>query len=140
MEHMKRAANAYKTAQVDAAVLGASPHELVGMLLSKAIESTKEAKVHMLNGDISAKGQAIKLGTAIIADGLRSSLNMEEGGEIATNLNDLYEYMARQLLKAHAENNTDILDEVVSLLGNIKEGWDGIKPEQPAQTEIQTQL
>ncbi len=140
MENMKRAANAYKTAQIDAAVLGASPHELIRILLSKAIESTEAAKVHMLNGDISAKGQAIDLALAIIADGLRSSLNMEDGGEIAENLDALYEYMARQLLKGHAENSPDILDEVGSLLKNIKEGWEGIKPQQASQTELQPQL
>lgn len=129
MEYMERAVNAYKVAQVDAAVLGASPYELVGKLLAKAIESIEEAKVYMLNKEISAKGQAVKLATTIITDGLRSSLNMKAGGEIAENLDVLYEYMAHQLVKAHAEDDASILDEVNSLLKNIKDGWDGIKPE-----------
>lgn len=103
MENMKRAANAYKAVQVDATILGATPHELIRILLSRAIEATGEAKGHMLKGDISAKGQAINLAIAIVADGLRGSLNMEEGGEIAANLDALYEYMSAQLLKAHAE-------------------------------------
>ena len=139
MENMKTAVDAYKSAQVDAAVLGASPYELVAMLFAKAIEFTNEAKTHMLNGDINAKGHAIKLAAAIITDGLRGSLNMEEGGEIAQNLDVLYEYMTTQLVKAHAENNTEILDEVVTLLSNVKGGWDGIKPEQPVQSEAQPQ-
>ena len=122
MDNVKRAANAYKAAQVDAAVLGANPHELIKILMARAIESIQEAKSHMLNGDVNAKGQAIKLGIAIVSDGLRGSLNMEEGGEIAANLDVLYDYMAKQLLKAHAENNADILDEVASLMRNIKEG------------------
>lgn len=136
MEYMKKAANAYKTVQVDAAILGASPHELIEKLLAKAIESVNEAKVHMLAGDIEAKGHAIKLATAIIADGLMGSLNMEEGGEIAQNLEVLYEYMARQLVRAHAENDTALLDEVLSLLHEVKTGWDGIK-QQVAQPELQ---
>ena len=140
MENMKTAVDAYKSAQVDAAVLGASPYELVAMLFAKAIEFTKEAKTHMLNGDINAKGHAIKLAAAIITDGLRGSLNIEEGGDIAQNLDALYEYMTTQLVKAHAENNTDILDEVIALLGHVKEGWDGIKPDHPAQTEARSQL
>ena len=137
MEYMKRAASAYKTVQVDAAILGASPHELIEKLLAKAIESTEEAKGYMLKGEINAKGQAITLATAIIADGLRGSLNMEAGGEIAENLDVLYEYMTRQLMKAHAENDPAILDEVVTLLVSIKTGWDGIKPKQQAQAELQ---
>jgi flagellar protein FliS len=132
MDQIQRAANAYKSAQVDAAVLGATPYELVEKLLSKAIESTKSAKQHMLNGEIMAKGEQIKLATAIISDGLRGSLNFEQGGEIAANLNVLYEYMLEQLMTAHAKNDPDKLDEVVSLLGQIKQGWEGIKPKQAA--------
>jgi flagellar protein FliS len=136
MDHTQRAANAYKSAQVDAAVLGATPYELVETLLAKAIESTKNAKQHMLKGEIIAKGEQIKLATAIIADGLRGSLNMEEGGEIAANLNVLYEYMLERLMAAHAKNDPDMLDEVVTLLGQIKQGWEGIKPHQNAQAEL----
>lgn len=128
METMKTAANAYQSVQVDAAVLGASPHELIAKLLSRAIESLTDAKTNMLEGDIAAKGMNIKIATSIIADGLRSCLNMEAGGEIAANLDSLYDYMLRQLIKAHAENNPAILDEVASLLREIKAGWDGIKP------------
>ena len=128
MEGMKSAVNAYETVQVDAAVLGASPHELIGKLLSRATEAIFEAKEQMIEGDIPGKSQNIKIAVSIISDGLRSCLNMEAGGEIAENLDGLYEYMLRQLMTAHAENNSAMLDEVTSLLGEIKTGWDGIKP------------
>jgi len=128
MESMKTAVNAYQTVQVDAAVLGASPHELITKLLARAIEAVGDAKGFMLTGDVAAKGQEIKIATSIISDGLRSSLDMAEGGEIAGNLDALYEYMVRLLLKAHAGNNTADLDEVAALLREIKSGWDGIKP------------
>jgi flagellar protein FliS len=128
MESMKSAVNAYESVQVDAAVLGASPYELIGKLLARAMEAIIEAKEQMQAGDIQGKSQNIKIATSIISDGLRSSLNIEAGGEIAANLDGLYDYMLRQLVKAHAENNTDFLDEVVTLLREIKAGWDGIKP------------
>lgn len=128
MESMKSAVNAYETVQVDAAVIGACPHELITKLLARAIEAVTDAKKYMLAGNIIAKGQEIKIVTSIIADGLCSSLNMEAGGEIAVNLDSLYRYILRCLLKAHAENDTAILDEVNSLLREIKSGWDGIKP------------
>ena len=78
-------------------------------------------------GEIALKGELIKLAITIISDGLRSSLNMEAGGEIAANLDSLYEYMSQRLLKAHIDNDTEVLDEVVGLLNDIKAGWDGIK-------------
>jgi len=128
METMKTAVNAYQTVQIDAAVLGAGPHELIAKLLSRAIESTEDAKDCMLNNDVTGKAQNVKIATSIIADGLRSSLNMEAGGEIAANLDALYDYMLRRLIKAHAENSPAILDEVTALMREIKSGWDGIKP------------
>lgn len=128
METMKSAANAYQSVQFDAAVLGASPHELIAKLMARAIEATEDAKTHMLQGDVAAKGQEIKVATTIITDGLRSCLNMEEGGEIAANLDALYDYMLQNLVKAHAENTPELLDEVASLMREIKSGWDGIKP------------
>lgn len=127
MESMKSAINTYQTVQVDAAVLGASPHELIAKLFEKAIDSIEEAKVHMQSGEITAKSQHIKIAISIIADGLQSSLNIEAGGELAERLNALYEYMVQRLMKAHIDNDTTILDEVVSLLREIKSGWDGIK-------------
>jgi len=140
MENFKTAANAYKEVEVDASVLGANPYELVEKLLSMAINAIKAAKQHMLNGEVDVKGQQIKLATAIIADGLRGSLNLEEGGEIATNLNVLYEYMLERLMAAHAKNDPEMLDEVVTLLGQIKKGWEGIRPNQNARSGLQSQV
>jgi flagellar protein FliS len=127
MESMKSAVNAYQSVQVDASVLGASPHALIAKLLSKAVDSTQLAKAFMQEGNIAGKSEHIKIVVAIITDGLRSCLNMKDGGELAQNLDELYGYMAQRLLKAHIDNDVAILDEVASLLGEIKGGWDGIK-------------
>lgn len=128
MESMKSAVNAYQAVQVDAAVLGASPHELITKLLSKAIESTEEAKKLILEKDIEGKSVHIKIALTIIADGLRASLDMSVDGEIAGNLDRLYEYMLQRLMTAHAQNETAPLDEVASLLRELKSGWSAIKP------------
>ena len=101
---------------------------MIAKLLARAIEAVIDAKGYMLAGDVGSKGQEIKIASSIISDGLRSCLNMEAGGEIAANLDGLYDYMLRCLVKAHAENDPAKLDEVAKLLGEIKSGWDGIKP------------
>jgi len=51
---------------------------------------------------------------------------MDAGGEIANNLDDLYEYMGRRLLDANISNDTAILDEVCSLMIEIKGAWDAL--------------
>ncbi|NOX92599.1 MAG: flagellar export chaperone FliS [Gammaproteobacteria bacterium] len=128
MESTKTAVNAYQTVQIDAAVLGASPHELITKLLSKAIDSIDEARGYMLSKDIPNKTEHIKVAISILSDGLRSSLDMDAGGEIAENLDALYEYMLQRLMVGHAKNDPAALDEVNTLLREIKSGWDGIKP------------
>jgi flagellar protein FliS len=55
---------------------------------------------------------------------LRGGLDLEHGGEVAENLNALYEFMVRRLFQASAKNDTDILDEVSELLREVKAGWD----------------
>jgi len=79
----------------------------------------------MLHGELAEKGQHISWGISIIS-GLQSSLDMEAGGEISANLDDLYDYMVRRLGEAGATNDPAILDEITSLLIEVKSAWDVI--------------
>jgi flagellar protein FliS len=95
------------------------------MLLEGALGKIAVAKGHMERGEIQPKGAQI--GSAIsIMEGLKTSLDMEQGGEIARNLEDLYIYMERRLIEANSSNDTSLLDEVSDLLKQIKEAWDAI--------------
>src|SRR3569832_1824982 len=61
-----------------------------------------------------------------IPEGLRNRLDMEKGGDIAQNLDSLYDYIQRRLVVANIDNDTAILDEVVGLLIEIKSAWDAL--------------
>jgi len=103
----------------------ASPHRLIQMLMDGALQRIAAAKGDMQRGNIAQKGTHISWAISII-EGLRASLNMEAGGEIARNLDNLYEYMCWQLLQANLKNAPELLDEVASLLREIKSAWDAI--------------
>ncbi|MCW8919374.1 MAG: flagellar export chaperone FliS [Gammaproteobacteria bacterium] len=115
----------YKSTKVESAVFEASPHRLIGMLLEGAIERTMTAKLLLANGDVARKGEMIGWVISIL-EGLRASLDMSKGGEIADNLSALYDYMGRRLMEANLKSDPAILDEVVALLLEIKAGWEGI--------------
>ncbi len=124
----QNAASHYSNVDTYTGVSGADSHRLVLMLLNGALSNIAVAKGSMERGDVPAKGEAI--GQAIsIVNGLRSSLNLELGGELAENLDRLYEYMERRLLDANLHSDAGILEEVSSLLHEIKTGWTAIPQE-----------
>lgn len=115
----------YKQVGAQTGVESATPHRLIQMLLEGALEKINLSKGYMQRGDIALKGTHISWAISII-DGLRMSLDKEAGGEIASNLDALYEYMGRRLVDANLNNDPKILAEVTSLLLEIKSAWDAI--------------
>ena len=126
-------ASAYTNINAITGVENADPHRLIQMLIDGAIEKINRAKFFLTNKNIDKKGQHVSWAISIIG-GLRSSLNMENGGEVAQSLDSLYEYCSHTLLEANSENSMQKLDAVLQVMQQIKEGWDGIR--QQAQQEI----
>jgi flagellar protein FliS len=117
----------------------ASPHRLVQMLMEGALDKVATAKGLMLRKDYAGKSAQITWASSIV-NGLRSGLDMEAGGEIAANLNDLYGYITRRLIDANVDNDLEALDEVTTLLAEIKGAWDAMpdavrNAPQPAATQ-----
>jgi flagellar protein FliS len=112
-------------------VMEADPHQLVQMLLDGAVGRIAVAKGLIGHGDVAKKGEVISQVISIVG-GLHSSLDMEAGGEISTNLDALYGYIERQLMRANLENSIAILDEVASLLREVRTAWISIRPESVA--------
>jgi len=127
---MKNAAalNAYRTNHVEGGVATASPHRLVQMLMDGVQEKLIAAKGFMASNQIAQKGETISWAITII-DSLRACLNTEAGGEVANNLNRLYDYMEVRLLEANLKNDPTMIDEVGQLMAEIKAGWNAIPQE-----------
>lgn len=121
-------ASAYAKVGVETGVAAASPHKLIVMLFEGALVAISSAIQHMQSGNVAAKGQAISKAIAIIDGGLRASLDKKVGGEVALNLDALYEYMTNRLVIANAKNQLDILEEVHQLLKGLKNAWEAITP------------
>ena len=119
------AMNQYKKMSTNVAADTADSHQLIQMLLDGAVERINSAKYHLAKNDVENKGESIGKAISII-DGLKVSLDMEKGGELAANLESLYVYMQQQLLRANLHNKTENLDEVISLLNEIRAGWSAI--------------
>ena len=122
---LNSALSRYQSVSVSSGVEDATPHRLVQMLMEGALDKIAMAKGLIERRDFAGKGQQINWALSII-NGLRHSLDMKGGGEISRNLDDLYDYMIRRLSEANMGNDTEMLDEVSSLLIAIKSAWDAI--------------
>jgi len=118
----------YAQVASSAEVAYASPHRLVQMLMEAALDKIAVAAGQAARRDFESKGRNINWAISIL-NGLRGSLNLDGGGEIAHNLDDLYDYMVRRLVDANAASDPGILQEVSGLLGEVKAGWDAIPPD-----------
>jgi len=119
------AISAYRSVNNQSAVLDSNPHQLVLMLIDGAIEKTAAALGYLRGGEIAEKGRLISRSIAIV-DSLRASLDHEAGGELAANLGRLYDYMCGRLLEANMRNDPEGLNEVISLLKELREAWSAI--------------
>ena len=130
MHSARSYANQYRQTSVNSAVLDASPHQLVALMLAGARERACLAIACLERGDLPRKSQAISDASAIIG-GLNGALDMTAGGEIADGLQALYDYAQRRLLEANLNNDRAPLDEINDLLGDIESAWCAIAPTGP---------
>ena len=121
-------AAAYRQIGVETSVNASDPHTLVVLLFEGAEAAINQAKGRMLENDTAGKGSALSQAIQIVTDGLRASLDVEAGGELAERLAALYDYIAARLLWANLKNDVAALDECLSLLGEIHSAWSAIAP------------
>ncbi|MGJ7914681.1 flagellar export chaperone FliS [Massilia sp. LXY-6] len=122
----QRGVQAYAKVGLETSVVAASPHELIVLLFDGALAAIHSARLHMKAGKIQEKGTSISRAIEIVNDGLRASLDKKAGGEIANSLDSLYMYMTERLLQANLKNSVDMLDEVHTLLADLRDAWASI--------------
>jgi len=121
----KKGASQYASVHNVGGVGDDSPHRLIQMLMEGFLARVNSAKGAIIHGDLETKSLYISKAIGIIG-GLDEALNVEQGGELAVNLRQLYGYINNCLLQASHENSVEKLDEVVCLMKDIKEAWDAI--------------
>jgi flagellar protein FliS len=100
----------------------ATPAQLINMLYDGAIKFMNLAILSMEKEEIEATNNSLTRAQRIIAE-LQISLDMEKGGQIAANLNSIYDYIYRQLVEANTKNNVEKIQECLALIMEIKDAW-----------------
>lgn len=124
-----RDASAYARVGLESGILAASPHQRISMLFDHYQAAIRMARLQMQAGNIPEKGKAITRAINIVSRGLRGSLDLEQGGDIARQLDDLYDFVVRLLLRANLDNDEASLNAAAELLGPIASAWSAIGPQ-----------
>jgi flagellar secretion chaperone FliS len=127
-----RSAAAYKRVGLETGIDKADPHQLVSMLFEGLIQAVGTARVALASGDIAGKGEQIIKAVRILDEGLKPALNLEQGGEIAINLHDLYAYCVMRLTQANLRNDDAALGDVLRVIEPLAQGWKQIGGQAPA--------
>lgn len=103
----------------------ASPHQIISLLLKQARSKIAIAIEADQKNDLVHRAQNIHR-TCAIVDALRLALDTDGGGEIARNLEDLYDYVHRRLMQATAMADTPALNEADQILATLQDAWDSM--------------
>ena len=120
-----RAIESYGQVKISTGVSKANSVELIQMLFDGLIESMSAAKGHIIHKNLEYKGKSIARASRIVL-GLQGALDFEKGGDLAKNLNELYDYVTRRLLHVNAHNDLEALEEVHGLMMEIRSAWETV--------------
>jgi len=131
MNMRQRALASYGDVKHTTGVAGADNVQLIQMLFDGLIESLSTAKGHIERGSINDKSKSLARAGRIVV-GLQGALDFEKGGDIARNLNELYNYVTRRLFHVNAHNDLGALSEVHNLMDEIRQAWQVVPSLVPA--------
>ena len=108
----------YKAQQVKTV----TPAELIGMLYDGATASIRTAINATLEGNIPEAHRLLIKAQDIVME-LRCSLNLEQGGDLAQHLDDLYEFLYQRLVVANLRKDTALMEKCLTILQPLQEAW-----------------
>ena len=114
--------NAYSENYLKNQIESASKEQLLIMFYDGAISFVSRAENAVRENNIEQRNYCINKASAIITE-LSVTLDHEIGGKIAADLEALYDFMHRELIKANVENSLTPLETVKTLLTDLNETW-----------------
>ena len=132
--HSRKMMTAYQNAEKDAVAESEDPHGLIAVLFDELVRTMRAYVAGVKESptkEVNDNGQLSRAMTILY--GLQSSLNFDEGGEIAENLFKLYEYARQQLLETARTRKVEHITTAIDAIETIRDAWHQI--EQPQEVE-----
>lgn len=119
---MQKQVQQYQNHFLETEVTEATPYKLVAMLYEGGLKHMRLMRLFIERKNTTAKTEQVNKVTSILF-GLKTGLDMDAGGDVAANMNALYDYIIRQVMNASLQNDVVILDEAIALLKDLQDAW-----------------
>lgn len=119
----QKAANAYRNVSIDSRGSVQDPYDLVRMTFETLLECLATARGAIEQGDVMLKVKKINHAVRIVQEGLLTNLDLRNGGDLAQNLYNLYDYWTLRLTQANLGNDVAAIEEVTQLVRSVADAW-----------------
>lgn len=119
----RQSAQAYSSVGLETQVLSASPERLITLLFDGALSAIAKARLYLQQGNQAERGIAISKAIDIVDSGLKASVDMEAGGEVAKYLVGSYELIIQNLMLANLNADEEKLTVAETMLKNLGSAW-----------------
>lgn len=119
----RHSVQAYANIGLETQVFSATPEQLITLLFDGAQAAIAKAQLYMQGENVPGRGMAISKAIDIVDSGLKASIDMEAGGELATNLAATYDLIISNLLQANLHADAEKLKLAQTLLTDIGDAW-----------------
>jgi flagellar protein FliS len=116
--------DSYQHTEITSKAASASPAELVVMLINGLVDELDRAEGHIKAKNYMKKSACIKKSMRMLS-GLSVAIDLENGGQLASNLRQLYQFCGKRLMKASIRNDLQELENVRKIVSQLREGWVG---------------
>lgn len=116
-----RAHEAYARTDRETAVSSARPVDLVVLVLQRTLDHLRTGRDRLLKEEDSA--EPLTKALQLINAGLMACLDRQQGGDIAVNLSQLYDWASREIMLARLQRNSDRIADVIRVLETVSSAW-----------------
>lgn len=116
---------------LEAQVASAPPLKIVRLMYDGALASLRIAAARCQEGKRSECLTSLKKAQALLGE-LHASLDFERGGEVAAQLDRVYEWAQREMLDATLKPDAKKLHDLIRVIETLQDGWNRIRDEHPA--------
>ena len=115
----------YQDVDLASRIEGATPHQLVAVMFEELLKTLDAMAVAVRRDDLLRRGRCQSRALAILK-GIETSLDFEQGGDIAEGLASIYREASRLILAGRKGNDAAAVAAAREMVGEIASAWEAI--------------